>query len=187
LSQIDDVTALGGSGTNNCLGLYQANSILMGTGHHTAANTLRFIVILTDGDNTYNAVSYGGGAPPSECRPDTDPSNSDGDVSSSCTGAQTREKQLDTKTQTYANGLKAAGVEIFVVGFGVCGSSSTSLCNTGNIGNNDHDNTADRNLLKCIASSHTGTNDHYFETSSATELPGLFQTIAGQIAFRLIE
>jgi hypothetical protein len=187
LSQISGVLAQGGTGTNNCLGLYQADSILMGTGHHTEANTLRFIVILTDGDNTYNNNSYGNGAPPTTCRPDTDPGSSDGDTSSSCTSAQTRERELDNKTQSYANTLKAAGVEIYVVGFGVCGTSSTTTCNTALIGNTDHDNTADRNLLKCIASSHTGTNDHYFETSSATELPGLFQTIAGQIAFRLIE
>jgi hypothetical protein len=42
-------------------------------------------------------------------------------------------------------------------------------------------------LLKCIASSTPGTNDHYYETSTSAELPAIFTAIAQAIAFRLIE
>lgn len=187
ISKITSYSALGGSGTNVCLGLNKSNQILFGVGNHDDANTLRFIVILSDGDNTYNNVSWGNGEPPVVCRPTTTPANSDGDVSSSCLAAQTRERQLDTKTRQLADTIKALDVEIYVVGFGVCGSSNTNLCNTGLIGGTSHDNTADRNLNKCIASSTPGTNDHYFEAATAGALPNIFQVIAQNIAFRLIE
>jgi hypothetical protein len=186
-AKITDIQAQGGTGTNVCLGLNKANSTLFGAGAHTEPNTLRFIIILTDGDNTYNAASYGNGEPPTVCRPTTSPQNSDGDVSSNCTSAQTRERQLDTKTKTLADSIKATDVEIYVVGFGVCGSSNTNLCNTSLIGGTSHDNTADRNLLKCIASSSSATNDHYFEVANASLLPDVFEQIASAIAFRLVE
>ena len=186
---INSISALGGTGTNVCLGMLKGQEVLFGAGHHTESNTHRFLVILSDGDNTYNNTSYSSsqGAPPTSCRPTTSPSNSDGNVSSSCYSAQTRERQLDTKTQTLANTLKGQDVEIYVVGFGVCGNSNTNLCNTSLIGGTSHDDTADRNLAKCIASSTAGTNDHYFEVATASALPGVFQAIAQQIAHRLIE
>jgi hypothetical protein len=186
-NSINNIAALGGSGTNTCMGLRKGNEILFGAGSHTEANTLRFVVILADGDNTWNNSSYGNGEPPTECRPNTSPWNDDTYVDTACRDAQTRERELDTKTQTKATAMKAAGVEIYVVGFGVCGSSNTNLCNTSLIGGGSHDNTADRNLLKCIASSGSGTNDHYYEVASASALPDVFQQIASAIAFRLIE
>jgi hypothetical protein len=81
------------------------------------------------------------------------------------------------------------------VAFGVCSSNSTvytaSQCRTtnngGQIGASNSDNTSDQRLLKCIASSTTGTNDHYFYASTASQLPQIFQQIANAIAFRLIE
>ena len=186
--KIRDVSSQGGSGTNVCLGLRKANEVLFGPGAHTASSTRRYIVLLSDGDNTYNANSYGTGQPPVDCRPSSDPQNSDGYVGASCRGAQTRERSLDEKTFSMANAIKSAnGAEIFVVGFGVCGSSSASLCNTGMIGGGSHDNSADRNLLKCIASSSGGTNDHYYEVASASDLPEVFQQIAQVISFRLVE
>ncbi|HXH24863.1 MAG TPA: hypothetical protein VNI78_06410 [Vicinamibacterales bacterium] len=42
-------------------------------------------------------------------------------------------------------------------------------------------------MAKCIASSTPGTNDHFFRANTATELPGIFNQIAQQIAFRLIK
>lgn len=187
-NQIDDIYAQGGTGTNNCLALYESNEVLFGAGSHTEENTLSFIVILSDGDNTWNDNAYDYGAPPSACRPNTSPWNSDGDVSSNCTSAQTRERELDEKTYDMAEGIKTDdGVEIYVVGFGVCGDSDEDLCDTGMIGGTSHDNTADRNLLKCIASSTASTNDHYFEVPTAEDLPGVFQQIAQAIAFRLVE
>jgi hypothetical protein len=188
-SRINAITALGGSGTNVCLGLNEANQILYGVGHHTVSNMLKIVVILSDGDNTYNANSYSSseGAPPLVCRPSYDPAHSDDDVTVSCLGAQTRERQLDTKTKQLVDSMKANGVEVYVVGFGVCGTKNNNLCNPSLIGGTSNDNTADRNLLKCLASSSTGTNDHYFETASAADLPGIFTNIARLIGFRLIK
>ena len=187
LAQISNTMAQGGAGTNVCLGLNQANSILFGAGHHTQANTLRFVVILTDGNNTYNNASWGNGQPPVACRPITDPTQSDSYLGTSCMSAETRERELDTKTKAMADSIKATGVEVYIVGFGVCGTPSAAFCDTSKVGNTDHDDTRNRNLLKCVASSHAGTNDHYFEVASASSLPSIFQQIAGQIAFRLIE
>lgn len=190
-SNIAAVRAKGGTGTNVCLALRQGRDILFGPGAQTSSNVAKFLVILSDGDNTYNAASYGQGAPPSDCRPDTSPSNSDTYVDSSCRAAQVRERQLDIKTKALADSLKSQNVEIFVVAFGVCGTANSAkpsdpgYCN--GIGNSDHDNAADRRLLKCIASSTEGTNDHYFEVSTATDLPDVFGDIARAIAFRLIQ
>lgn len=184
--KITDVSSQGGSGTNVCLGLRKANEVLLGPGAHTASSTRRYIVLLSDGDNHYNSNAYGDGEPPIECRPDTNPAQSN--ANSGCSGPTTRERQLDTKTFSMANAVKSAeGVEVFVVGFGVCGSSNDSLCSTGMIGGGAHDNSADRNLLKCIASSSGGTNDHYYEVASASDLPQVFQQIAQVISFRLVE
>jgi hypothetical protein len=225
-SKISAIDSLGGTGTNVCGGLDKASSILFGAGSHSASNTIRVIVILTDGDTTYNNASYVSGAPGSPlaaCRPVADatcptgtasqcnPANSDtylgtncsaagnGSVGSSNSGSnsEAHERQLDVKTKTRADALKTAGAEIYVVGFGVCGSEDNTLPKTaagaltanycGNIGNNNPDTVADQRLLKCIASSSNGTNDHYFRANTATDLPGIFSAIAQQIAFRLIK
>jgi len=189
--KINDITAQGGTGTNICLGMLKGQEILFGPNGQTASDTMKFLVILSDGDNTYNSASYGQGAPPQSCRPTYDPSHSDTYVDTECRSAQTREKSLDIKTKALADTLESQGVEIYVVGFGICGTNNpsqlptTGYCN--GIGNSDHDNTADRRLLKCIASSTPGTNDHYFEAPSAEDLPDVFSQIAREIAFRLIK
>ena len=208
-STISGYTAVGGTGTNVCGGLKEADDILFGTGHSTASNARRYIILLTDGDNTYNAASYVSGSPGSPdaaCRPTTSPSNSDTYLSTGCSAphngsitssnpgsnSDTRERQLDTKTKTLADSLKASGVEIYIVGLSVCGSDdgntpSSSYCSSSNIGNSDPDTIADQRLLKCIASSTAGTNDHYYTTSNPTELSTIFGQIAQSIAFRLIK
>ncbi len=186
VSTIDDIEAEGGSGTNVCLGMLKGQETLFGPNGQTASNTEKILVLLSDGDNTYNSTSYGEGAPPEECRPTTSPNNSDGNVGTGCYSAQTRERELDVKTMALADELKSQGVEIYVVGFGVCGNPSQDLCNPSLIGGTSHDNYADRNLAKCIASSTEGTNDHYFEVPHAEDLPEVFRLIARNIAFRLI-
>jgi hypothetical protein len=106
-----------------------------------------------------------------------------------------RERQMDMRTIEMAQAIKADGVDIFVVAFGVCQSNGTvysaSQCATtaagGDIGNTDVDNTADQRLLKCVASSNPNSNDRYFYASSATALPSIFTAIANQIAHRLVE
>ncbi len=190
---INLANAQGGSGTNVCLPFTRAQTMFSGP-NSQGPEAKRSIVILTDGDNVYNneAYSQSQNSPPVACRPTTSPDNSDGDVSSDCTNAQTRERQLDIATRNITNTLKSAAynAEIYVVGFGVCGSASNTVfsnsqCNS-QIGNTSNDNTADRRLLKCIASSTPGTNDHYFEVPTASQLPAIFQIIAFKIAGRAI-
>jgi hypothetical protein len=88
-----------------------------------------------------------------------------------------------------ANDLKAQGVEIYVVAFSVCGGIDTSvLANPcSGVGGGGSDSTSDHRLLKCIASSSPDSNDHYYETATASQLPAIFQQIAQAIAFRLVE
>jgi hypothetical protein len=201
-SKINSITSVGGSGTNICNGVNEANQILYGVNHHDVSNMLRIVVILSDGDNTYNVAANGvptvTGHPsktptpnpsyqlPAACRP-ANPNQSSDDTGTSCMPAQTHQKDLDLKTMALVNTMKSNGVEFYVVGFGVCGSSNTNLCNTSMIGGNYDDTTANRNLLKCIASSSSGTNNHYFEATTAADLPGIFTSIARLIGFRLIK
>jgi hypothetical protein len=187
---IGDITSNGS--TNVCLGLYKADEVIFGEGHHTVTNTLRIAVLLSDGQNYYTGDSYGDGQPPQECRPDTNPSQSDPHTGesppgSTCYDAQPRQRELDEKTKQLADTMKGNNVEIFVVGFGVCGTPNDDLCDPDMIGSSSHDNDANRNLLKCLASSTEGTNDHYFEVPSAEDLPGVFTNIARLIGFRLIK
>jgi hypothetical protein len=107
-----------------------------------------------------------------------------------CSTARPRERQMDMLTWAMAKAIEADGVEIYVVGFGTCSPDSTvytdAQCDA-QIGNSDSDDTADERLLKCIASSTGGYNDHYFYAGSATELPTILTQIARQIGHRLIE
>jgi hypothetical protein len=183
----------GGSGTNICQALKKAQEVILGPGSHTAPSTLRAVVILSDGDNVYNATEVNQASPESPeppCRP-TSPSTSQGDVSPNCRNdTQTQEGKVDVLSKAMADTMKAQDIEIFVVALSPCGTvngtvASTSYCN--GIGNGDSDGIADQRLVKCIASSTPGTNDHVFFVSQASELPGVFEIIAQTLAFRLIE
>jgi Flp pilus assembly protein TadG len=167
---IEAMTACGY--TNVCEGLNQAMTT-MNTGHDPEAE--RILVLLTDGDN-----NPGPNDPAGVCDPVG--------TSSSHTEDQ-RDKDLDTKTWSrVTTALEPASIEIYVVGLSVAGSSNNNFCDTSMIGNLAHaDSTSDRNLLKCIASSDSGTNNHYFETSDSSELEEIFQSIAGEVGFRLLE
>jgi Flp pilus assembly protein TadG len=183
----------GVTGTNICLGLDKAasgSSSVLFQSHHND-NVMRVAVLLSDGQNMYLANEYGQSQPPPECRPSY-PQYDDSNVRSDCGSYGQKQKELDTKTITLVNDLKAEGVEIYVVGLGVCGSPSTALCNSSKIGTSCSgsycdDSLGNRNLLKCIASSSPGTNDHYFETTDPTELSSIFGNIARLIGFRLIK
>jgi Flp pilus assembly protein TadG len=118
-----------------------------------------------------------------------------------------RERQLDVATLNLANALKAQEVEIYVVAFGACpdttgttayNAAGSNTCTaqanpivsppaSGRVGDTTTETTANHRLLKCIASSRAGTNDHYFYADEADDLPQLFTTIAAQIAHRLVE
>jgi Flp pilus assembly protein TadG len=196
---INDIFAIGGpgqptggSGTNICLALKKGQEVVMppASGAHTASNTRRYIIVLSDGDNVYNATQVNQSSPQSPespCRP-TSPGTSDADVSASCrTAANTAQaRKVDALSYDMANTLKGQGIEIYVIGLSPCGHT-TDLCDTSKIGTALSDAQRNENLLKCIASSNAGTNDHYFYTNEAADLPSIFTTIAQQIAHRLIE
>jgi hypothetical protein len=168
------------------------------------------MVLLSDGDNNYNGNYAWQSSPLSPhtyqswpCRPTPSNCSNVSGGSGSCTAiddqadnatcgtSYKRERQLDKQTWDVAKAIEADGVEIFVVAFGVCSSNSTTYtqaqCNDGRIGNTDSDTTADQRLLKCIASSAAGTNDHYYFATSASQIGTIFTAIATQIAHRLIE
>jgi hypothetical protein len=188
----------GGSGTNICQALKKAQDTIFGAGSHTESNTLRFVVILSDGDSVYNATQVNQTSPQSPespCRP-TNPSTNDGDVSANCRNdTQTQEAKVDRLSKTQADNMKLAGVEIYVVAFSVCGGAGahTGTCPAnpssilGQTGSSYPDSLTDHVLLKCVASSKSGTNDHYYETATASDLPGIFTEIARSITYRLTE
>ena len=211
-TKINQMTALGGSGTNICGGLDKAAEVLYGTNSHTASNTIRNIIILSDGDSTYNATAVNQSSPVSpdtDCRPSSPSTNdpflgvgcsrpSNGSWSSGNPGSNSmdQERKLDILTMTRADTLKASDVQIYFVAFGMCGTDdgqvpSSSYCQTGSssglIGSSSPDTVVDQKLAKCMASSTAGTNDHFFRATTAEDLPGIFQQIAQQIAFRLIK
>lgn len=175
---INNMTANGV--TNICTGLSKAKDMLTGAGAHPGSQTNRFLVLLSDGDNNPHFRSTAKW--PASC----DPGGENSDWGLSCQPTETPEKKLDQQTYAMANAIKALGVEIYVVGLGVCGSKSSATCNSTQIGVGD-DTIQDRNLLKCIASSTPGTNDHYLETSDSKQLTQLFQTIGASIVTRLVQ
>lgn len=166
--------------TNICMGLWQGKNVITGAGSRNDPKTVRTLVLLSDGDNNPHERSYAKWA--SACDPGDD-SQLNG---TSCEGADPHEAALDRKTYDMAKSLKALGVEIYVIGLSVCGSSGPAPCDSTAIGQG-HDNSQDRNMLKCVASSSPGTNDHYYETSDSNELRSIFQRIGGAIITRLVE
>jgi hypothetical protein len=186
----------GGSGTNICQALKKAQEVMFGPGHHTEATTVRSVVILSDGDNVYNATEVNQNSPQSPespCRP-TSPSTSQGDVSPNCRNdTQLQEARVDRMSKEMADTLNGQGVEIYVVAFGLCSGTPNSTVKSANYcsaitdSNVQSDSTSDQRLLKCIASSTPGTNDHFFSAPTAADLPDVFEDIANAIAFRLIE
>ncbi len=181
-----NLTGAGGSGTNLCRGLQLGEQVLDGTG--TRADARKVIIMLTDGDNLYNGLytpqngtteDWPGASAPStyNCNLLSD-SDSSIDVQ-------------DSKTDTLANNFAGQDIEIYVIGYGVDGPASSALCDPTQIGtgSNRHSSsdTGDLNLLKCMATSTAGSNDHFFNAPSAESLPGIFKLIAQRLSQRLVE
>jgi hypothetical protein len=168
-----------GSSTNVCLGLWESEQILEGPGRNANPIAQRFVVILTDGQNAFQDTT----GLPDDCIPN----NGNGACNAGPLAGNTQ-RRLDECTNDVADGLKSAAVQVYVVGLNVAGTNNPSqfptnaYCN--GIGNGQPDNIANRRLLKCIASSTAGTNDHYFETNNAIELGDIFQGLAYEIAGR---
>jgi Flp pilus assembly protein TadG len=181
----------GGSGTNQCLALKKGQDILMGPGAQTEPETKRYLILLTDGNNVYNAGVVNQDSPQSPespCRP-TNPTTNDGSLSSACRTASNSQqaRKVDVLAYNQAQAMKAQGIEIFVVGLMPCGTHNNNLCDTSILGTALSDAGRNENLMKCMASSNAGTNDHYYYTTNAADLPAIFTAIANQIAHRLLE
>jgi uncharacterized protein YegL len=74
---------------------------------------------------------------------------------------------LNNDMLSEAQAAKDAGIEIFSIRFG------------------SSDNT-DINLMKAIASSKEGTDDHYFDAPSVYDIPDIFKQIGKQLGWRLL-
>jgi hypothetical protein len=155
------------SATNICMGLYMAEQLLIdpGPGQSTDNSKRRFAVLLSDGENFYSD----GSNPPSACAP---------------TGGGDTSRRLDERTWEQAKELKAEdpSVEIYVIGFNVDGNENGAVYNEAQCDAQIGGSENSRRLLKCIASSSDGTNDHYYEVDFASDLPDIFQVVAFEIA-----
>jgi hypothetical protein len=147
---IKGLWAQGGSGTNVCRGLQEGGTRVFGAGARAIAS--KVMIILTDADNNLS-------------QPDT------------CVSSGSNP---DIRTYNKATAIKTQGVEIFVIGYGVAGIPSASVCNP-----SPSALTNDRNLAKCIASSTPGTNDHYFEASTPGQINAQFVAIAQELLKKL--
>ena len=91
-TQINNISAIGGSGTNVCGGLSKGWEVLEGPGNHLSeSNNLRYLILLSDGDNRYTG-SYTYQSSPYDsphtyqsmpCRPPQSCSNVGGDSTGS--------------------------------------------------------------------------------------------------------
>ena len=167
--------------TNICTGVERGWQILDGPGKQTDPATRRVMVLFTDGDN--NPVGRSASAWSTNCDPGASHS------SQGCATTPTSvELALDTKLYRYVQDLKSTqNVEFYVVAFGVCGvipaNNETTYCDPAKVGAAGlADSVHDRNLVKCIASSSPGTNDHYLEAASAVDLVPLFQMIGADVS-----
>jgi hypothetical protein len=176
--------------TNICLGLKQGQKILAGPGNQNVVGspdydpaTKRFIVLLTDGANVWDATTAAG--VDAACVPTG--------VTGGSTACNTMRvlndinAQLDVKTLQLATLLKA-NTEIFTVQVydNSCVPPNATYtppqCNT-QVGNRDPVRIASARLLQCIATTPE-KNDHYFKTNDATTLGDIFTKVAYEIASR---
>jgi len=184
---VSQTTSVGGTGTNDCLAVLKALEVLNGAGAAQSEDARRFMIILSDGDHTYNANAVGDAQPPAACaasEPLSDPR--DPYIGDFCMPepAHPSEAELDGRTLVMANELKTQGVSIYVVGLGVCGdddgrtASDAGYCD--GVGDAAHDYAANQRLLKCLASSPS----QYYRVTSAQQLGDIFQLIAWEIVGR---
>jgi hypothetical protein len=178
---MQNLTGNGGSGTNLCRGLQLGEQVLNGT--NSRPNARKVIVMLTDGDNFYNG-SYTTQDWPGAGAPSTYNCNL-------TSGGDSAIDSQDAKTDTLANNFASAGIEIYLVGYGVDGTPNSNPCNPALIGTGSNRGSSsdalDRNLVKCIATSTAGANDHYYEAPTPDALPGIFKQIGQRLAQRLVE
>jgi hypothetical protein len=201
-SAIDGMHAEGGfPGTNLCTGLDQASNVLFGSGSQSGAK--KVVIVITDGDNRYSDGA-GGGSPnrgnpvpavlptaawpagqggSHTCQPTLVP----GDNTGYGADYDAAINNMDVRTRDRADTLRNAGAEIFVVRFAdpPGDSSASTTCSSSLVGQGTarqgQNDTWDRNVSRCIATSTQGTNDHYYYAPTPAELPDIFADISYQI------
>jgi hypothetical protein len=198
-SAIDGMHAEGGfPGTNLCTALEQASNVLYGAGSQSDAK--KVIVVITDGDNRYSDGAGGGnpnrgnpvpavlptGVWPAgqngshACQPTLVP----GDDTAYGADYDAAINDMDARTRDRASVLEKAGAEIFVVRFAdpPGDSSASATCQSSLVGQGSgrqgQNDDWDRNISRCIATSTSGTNDHYFYAPTPAELPDIFADIS---------
>ncbi len=123
----------------------------------------KIMIVLTDGDTEDGEC---GGTYRARYRPNNYWTNAYfrmGDDNSHCENGGV----LNTDMLAEAQAAKDAGIEIFAIRFG------------------SSDNT-DISLMKQIASSKEGTDDHYFDAPSVYDIPDVFKEIGKQLGWRLL-
>lgn len=168
IAAINGQDALGAaSGTVVSEGLKWGRHILTPEAPYTQAGSRddfrKIMIVLTDGDTEDGEC---GGAYRASYRPNVYWTNAYygmGDKASHCDDGGA----LNAAMLAEAQAAKDAGIEIFAIRFG---SSDT----------------VDVNLMKSIASSKAGTDDHYFDAPSVYDIPDVFKRIGKQLGWRLL-
>ncbi|XXJ21666.1 vWA domain-containing protein [Desulfovibrio caledoniensis] len=168
VSAINSQTATGAaSGTVIPEGIKWGRNILTPTPPFTQAGDKedfrKIMIVLTDGDTEDGEC---GGPYRASYRPNNYWTNAyfgmGVDTAHCEDGGVLNQDMLDE-----AQAAKDAGIEIFAIRFGTS------------------DNT-DINLMKQIASSKQGTDDHYFDAPSVYDIPDIFKQIGKQLGWRLL-
>jgi len=168
VSAIDSQTATGAaSGTVIPEGIKWGRNILTPTPPFTQAGDKedfrKIMIVLTDGDTEDGEC---GGPYRASYRPNNYWTNAYfgmGVDTAHCNDGGV----LNADMLAEAQAAKDAGIEIFAIRFG------------------SSDNT-DINLMKEIASSKEGTDDHYFDAPSVYDIPDIFKQIGKQLGWRLL-
>ena len=183
---IDSLTAIGGSGTNVCVGMKEGRDRLFGAGQR--ANARKVMVVLTDGDNNYNVAGTNPGLPCDFPGPDADvPINA---------------LDIDTNNRAATMRGNPDNIEIFVIRYAdvveldtlppaadmptqaFC-SATVGLVPPYNINRWQGDNDdGDKFLGRCIAS-NSQAKDHYYFTPTPEAIYDAFTAIAGRLSRRL--
>jgi Mg-chelatase subunit ChlD len=168
VSAIDAQTATGAaSGTIISEGIKWARNILTPTPPFTQAGDKedfrKIMIVLTDGDTEDGEC---GGSYRASYRPNNYWTNAYygmGVDTAHCNDGGV----LNADMLAEARAAKDAGIEIFAIRFG--SSDRTDIA-----------------LMKSIASSKEGTDDHYFDAPSVYDIPDIFKQIGKQLGWRLL-
>ena len=168
ISAINTQTATGASsGTVIPEGIKWARHVLTSAAPYTQGGDKqdfrKIMILLTDGDTEDGEC---GGTYRATYRPNNYWTNAYfgmGDDTSHCNDGGVLNADMLAEAQL----AKDEGIEIFTIRFGTS-------------------DTVDVNLMKTVASSKAGTNDHYFDAPSVYDIPDVFRQIGKQLGWRLL-